>query len=280
MNFRAKIGKGIIYILLTVMVMIFFLPFILLLMNTFKTNAEIIKSPLSLPTQISFANFGVAMTRMQYWSSFFNSAKITVISLGLIVFSSSMAAYYLVRTKTALSKGAFLLMVASMSIPFQAIMIPLVSIYGYQLGLIQRLPHTTLIYMYVGFGAPLAVFIYHGFIKGIPMSLEEAALIDGCTRIQMFFKIIFPLLKPTTVTIAILDVLWIWNDYLLPSLILQNGGSERATLPLAIRVFQGTFSSDYEMFLPAVLLVILPVLIVYLFMQRYIIEGVTQGSIK
>ena len=280
MRFKENFAKTLVYLILTIMMLVFFLPFILLLMNAFKTNAQIIESPLSLPTQIAIDNFLVAMTRMRFWGSFINSVKITLTSLGLIILTSSMTAYYLVRTKTSFSKVAFLTLVASMSIPFQAIMIPLVSIYGYKFGWIQRMPHTTLIYMYIGFGAPLAVFIYHGFIKGIPMSLEEAALIDGCNRKQMFFKIIFPLLKPTSVTIAILDVLWIWNDYLLPSLILQNGGAERATLHLAIRVFQGTFSSDYEMFLPAVLLVILPVLIMYLFIQRYIIEGVTQGSIK
>jgi len=268
------------YIVLTLIMLVFFLPFILLLMNAFKTNAEIIKSPLTLPTTISFTNFGIAMERMKFYSSFFNSLKITLVSLVLIILTSSMTSYYLVRSKTMLSKIVFFLLVASMSIPFQAIMIPLVSIYGYQLGFIQQFPHTTLIYMYIGFGAPLATFIYHGFIKGIPISLEEAAYIDGCTKRQMFFRVIFPILKPTSVTIAILDVLWIWNDFLLPSLILQNSGPERATLPLAIRIFQGTFSSDYEMFLPAVLLVILPILIMYLFMQRYIIEGITQGSVK
>ena len=277
---KLKANNLFVYILLTILMLVFFLPFILLVINAFKSNAEIIKSPLTLPTHISFSNFGIAMKKMNFVGSFVNSVIITILSLVFIILFSSMTSYFLVRSKTKLSKIAFFSLVASMSIPFQAIMIPLVSIYGNKLGLIQNYPHITLIYMYIGFGAPLAVFIYHGFIKGIPISLEEAAFIDGCTKKQMFFRIIFPILKPTSVTIAILDVLWIWNDFLLPSLILQNSGLKKYTLPLAIRVFQGAFSSNYEMFLPAVLLVILPILIVYIFLQRYIIEGVTQGSIK
>ncbi|MCF8019770.1 MAG: carbohydrate ABC transporter permease [Vallitaleaceae bacterium] len=280
MTMKKKFINIIIYIVLTVLMLAFFLPFILLVLNAFKTNAQIIQSPLSLPTGISFDNFMIAMKRMNFVNSFLNSLKIIVFSLVFIVLSSSMSSYYLVRSKSKLSKICFFTLVASMSIPFQAIMIPLVSIYGSELGLIQSYPHTTLIFMYIGFGAPLAIFIYHGFIKSIPLELEEAALIDGCNKKQMFFKIIFPILKPTTVTIAILDILWIWNDFLLPSLILQNGGPKGFTLPLAIRIFQGTFSSDYEMFLPAVLLVILPILFVYLFLQRFVIDGVIQGSIK
>jgi raffinose/stachyose/melibiose transport system permease protein len=277
---KSIFSKLVTYIVLTFLMLVFLLPFVLLVMNAFKSNAQIIESPLSLPTSLSFDNFIIAMNKMNYYDSFINSLKIIAISLLSIIITSSMAAYYFVRNKTSYSKICFFALVASMSIPFQAIMIPLVSVYGKELGLIQSYPHSTLIFMYIGFGAPLAIFIYHGFIKSIPLELEEAALIDGCNTRQMFFKIIFPVLEPTTVTIAILDILWIWNDFLLPSLILQNGGQTKMTLPLAIRVFQGTFSSDYEMFLPAILSVIVPILFIYLFMQKYIIDGVTQGSIK
>lgn len=274
------INKILIYIALSLMLIFVLFPFLLLLINAFKTNGEIINSPLAMPKSISFENFKIAMEAMNYYGSFMNSLLITLVSLSLILLTSSMAAHYFVRNKTKFSKIMFFSMVASMIIPFQAIMIPLVSIYGQKLGWIQADPKSTLIFMYVGFGGPLAVFIYHGFIKSIPVELEEAAEIDGCTKRQVFFRIVFPMLKPTTVTIGILNVLWIWNDYLLPALILQNGGPENYTLPLSIRVFQGTFTSNYEKFLPAVLLVIIPVLIVYLFMQQYIIEGVTQGAIK
>lgn len=171
-------------------------------------------------------------------------------------------------------------MVSAMIIPFQAIMIPLVSIYGQKLGWIQSSPVLTLMFMYIGFGASLAVFIYHGFIKSVPLELEEAALMDGCNPRQTFFKIVWPILTPTSATIGILNVLWIWNDFLLPVIILQNAGKENLTLPLAIQVFNGTYSADYEKFLPAVLMVILPVLIIYLFVQRLIIQGITQGAVK
>jgi raffinose/stachyose/melibiose transport system permease protein len=134
--------------------------------------------------------------------------------------------------------------------------------------------------MYLGFGSSLSVFIYHGFVKGIPLELEEATLIDGCNRRQTFFKIVLPILTPTTVTIGILNTLWIWNDYLLPVLILQNAGQDKLTLLLAVKVFSDTYSTNYEQFLPAVLMIVLPLFIVYFFAQRYIIQGVTQGAIK
>lgn len=132
--------------------------------------------------------------------------------------------------------------------------------------------------MYLGFGTSLAVFIYHGFIKSIPLELEEAAMIDGCTRLQTFFKIVFPLLKPTTMTIIILDMLWIWNDFLLPSLVLIS--SDQRTLQLSTYYFNGTYTSDYHLLMAGLLLTIIPVIIVYIFVQRHIIKGVMQGSIK
>ncbi|MCM3633315.1 carbohydrate ABC transporter permease [Paenibacillus camelliae] len=272
--------KGSIYIVLLLALLFFLVPFLILLFNAFKTNAEIIASPFSLPVSISFKNFGLAMDQMKYWSAFSNSAMITFISLTVILICSAMTAHYFVRNKTRMNTMWFLMMVASMIIPFQSIMIPLVSIYGAELGWIQSQPKLTLMFMYVGFGSSLAVFVYHGFIKSIPLELEEAAQIDGCNSIQTFFKIVLPILMPTAVTIGILHVLWIWNDYLLPVLILQNAGSDNYTLPLAIQVFRGSYSSDYERYLPAVVMVVLPIMVVYLFAQRFIIQGVTQGSVK
>ncbi|MEK4248687.1 carbohydrate ABC transporter permease [Paenibacillus sp. FSL W7-1287] len=272
--------KGSIYVVLLLALLFFLVPFLILLFNAFKTNAEIIASPFSLPVSISFKNFGLAMDQMKYWSAFSNSAMITFISLTVILICSAMTAHYFVRNKTRMNTMWFLMMVASMIIPFQSIMIPLVSIYGAELGWIQSQPKLTLMFMYVGFGSSLAVFVYHGFIKSIPLELEEAAQIDGCNSIQTFFKIVLPILMPTAVTIGILHVLWIWNDYLLPVLILQNAGSDNYTLPLAIQVFRGSYSSDYERYLPAVVMVVLPIMVVYLFAQRFIIQGVTQGSVK
>lgn len=280
MKMRKLLRQTLTYFILTVGLIVFIFPFILLLFNAFKTNAQIIDSPVSLPTSITWANFKTAFVEMNYLGSFKNSILITTVSVAAILLFSSMTAHYFVRNKTRGNQLSFFVMVAAMIIPFQAIMIPLVSIYGQKLGWISAYPTLTLIFMYIGFGSSLAVFIYHGFIKSIPQELEEAARIDGCSNRQTFFKIVIPILKPTSVTIGILNVLWIWNDFLLPVLILQNAGKDKLTLPLAVQVFNGTYSSDYEKFLPAVVMIILPILILYLFAQRFIIEGVTQGSVK
>lgn len=280
MKARQLLRQTLVFMVLAAALIIFVFPFVLLILNSFKTNDQIIGSPISFPTSFNFANFKTAIIDMNYFGSFINTSLITFVSVGFISLFSSMTAHYFVRNRTKFNNTLFFLMVSAMIIPFQAIMIPLVSIYGQQLGWIQSSPKLTLMFMYIGFGASLAVFIYHGFIKSVPLELEEAALMDGCNPRQTFFKIVWPILTPTSVTIGILNVLWIWNDFLLPVIILQNAGKENLTLPLAIQVFNGTYSADYEKFLPAVLMVILPVLIIYLFVQRLIIQGITQGAVK
>jgi raffinose/stachyose/melibiose transport system permease protein len=168
-------------------------------------------------------------------------------------------------------------MIASMIIPFQAIMIPLVSIYGAKLSLLDH--RTTLIFMHTGFAISMSVFIYHGFIKSnIPISLEEAAYLDGCTKTQTFFKVIFPLLKPTTATLVILNVLAFWNDFLLPSLVLSK--KELLTLPLSTYKFYGTYSADLGTIMAGLVLTVAPILVLYLFLQRFIIDGVVAGAVK
>ena len=169
----------------------------------------------------------------------------------------------------------FFAMVASMLIPFQAIMIPLVRIYG-SLSMLNT--PWSLIYMYLGFGSSFAVFLYHGFIKSIPKELEEAAMIDGCSRLQVFFRVVFPLLRSTTLSLIILNVLWIWNDFLLPSLVLIS--ADRRTLPLTTFYFHGTYSSDYGLLMASLMLTILPVIAFYIALQKHIIRGVMEGAIK
>ncbi|GGF99972.1 carbohydrate ABC transporter permease [Paenibacillus abyssi] len=262
-------------ILLSVGLFLFIFPFLLLIVNSFKENREITSSPLSLPTGFSLVNYQSAFEKMNYLAAFSNSLIITVLSVLIISLFASMTAHYFVRNNTKFNQYTFLIMVASMIIPFQAIMIPLVKIYG-SLGMLDS--KFSLVYMYLGFGSSLAIFIYHGFVKSIPAELEEAAMIDGCTRTQTFFRIVFPVLTPTTVTIAILNVLWIWNDFLLPSLVLV--APDERTLPLSTFYFYGTYSVDYGPMMAGLMLTILPVLIVYLFAQKYIIKGVMQGSIK
>ncbi|CAH8769589.1 carbohydrate ABC transporter permease [Paenibacillus dendritiformis] len=280
MRTRHILKQGVIYVILLCSLIGFLFPFYLLVVNAFKRNADIIDAPAALPSSIQFSHFVTVIREMDYVHSFVNSLLITAASLVFILLFSAMTAHYFVRNNTRGNQLIFFMMVASMIIPFQAIMIPLVSLYGNHLGWISSAPRLTLIFMYIGFGSSLAVFIFHGFIKSVPRELEEAAYIDGCNRRQSFFKVVAPILKPTSVTIGILNVLWIWNDFLLPVLILQNAGKDKLTLPLAIQVFKGSYTSDFEKFLPAVLLVILPILIVYIFAQRYIIQGVTQGAVK
>lgn len=263
------------FIALSASLVLFVFPFLMLLVNSFKENKDITSSPLSWPDRLSLTNYTNAFGKMEYVSAFTNSVIITVLSVVLISISAAMAAHYFVRNQTKLNQYTFFIMVAAMIIPFQAIMIPLVKIYG-SIGFLNS--KWALIYMYIGFGSPLAVFIYHGFIKSIPAELEEAALIDGCTRTQTFFRIVFPVLTPTTVTIAILNVLWIWNDFLLPSLVLIS--PDERTLPLSTFYFFGTYTVDYGPLMAGLMLTILPVLIIYLFAQKYIIQGVMQGSIK
>jgi raffinose/stachyose/melibiose transport system permease protein len=280
MRFRPLLLHGLQYAILMVLFLLFMFPFGLLLLNSFKTNGEIMESVTSWPTAFNLDNFRDSFIEMNYMRSFLNSAVITFCSVAIILILSAMTAYWFVRSKTRLNNALFLIIVASMIIPFQSIMIPLVSIYGNKLGWMIEAAKQTLIFFYIGFGTPLAVFIYHGFIKSIPIELEQAAIIDGCTSKQTFFKIVLPLLKSTSVTIAILHILWIWNDFLMPLIVLQNTGKRNYTLPLAIQVFRDFYSTDFAKFLPGLLMTILPVIMIYILSQRYIIQGVVQGAVK
>jgi raffinose/stachyose/melibiose transport system permease protein len=271
-------SKIITYAALIVAFLIFIFPFFLMIVNSFKNNGQILESPFSLPTTLNFKHFGEVIQKMDFAVTFRNSLIITVFSVLLILIFSSMTAYYLVRNKSRFSNIFFAVLVASMIIPFQSLMIPLIYIYGAKLNLIEMAPFPLLIVLYIGFGSALSVFMYHGFIKAIPVELEEAAMIDGCTRRQSFFKIVFPILRPTSMTIAILNVMWIWNDYLLPSLILNK--DKLYTMPIKMKVFNGTYMNNWELLIPALLLTVLPILIVYFFAQKAIINGVMQGSIK
>ena len=203
-----------------VLFLLYMVPFILVLLNSFKQKRDIIKNPFSFITEKGYtlANYTKAFEKMEFIKAFGNSLFITGLSTLLVIIFASMVAYYFTRAKNTFSRVFFALMAASMIIPFQAIMIPLVSIYGSGLHMLNH--RLTLIFMHTGFAMSMSVFIYQGFIKsGIPLSLEEAAYLDGCTNVQTFFKVVFPLLKPTTATLVILNVLAFWNDYLLPSLI-------------------------------------------------------------
>ena len=255
-------------------------PFVMVVINSLKEERDIIKSPFSWLFTIkglSFDNFVKAFTQMDFLNAFKNSLIVTVCSTLLVTLLASMLAYYIVRHNNKISKITFALMVASMIIPFQAIMIPLVSIYGGTLNVLNH--RLTLIFMHTGFSMSMSVFMFHGFIKGnIPIALEEAAYIDGCTHTQTFFKIVLPLLKPIISTMVILNSLAFWNDYLLPSLVLTD--KELLTLPLSTYSFYGTYSADYGTIMAGLLLCVIPILILYVILQKQIIGGVVSGAVK
>ena len=255
-------------------------PFIMVVINSLKEKRDIITDPFSWLFTIkglSFDNFVKAFTQMDFLNAFKNSLIVTVSATVLVTLLSSMLAYYIVRRNNIISKIAFALMVASMIIPFQAIMIPLVSIYGGTLNVLNH--RITLIFMHTGFSMAMSVFMFHGFIKGnIPMALEEAANIDGCTNVQTFFQIVLPLLKPIISTMVILNSLAFWNDYLLPSLVLTD--SKLLTLPLSTYSFYGTYSADYGTIMAGLLLCVIPILVLYVALQKQIIGGVVSGAVK
>ena len=270
----------IMWIVLLIVFLAFIAPFILVVINVFKTKADITSNPLALIGEHGFtlANFPEAMAKMNFWRVFGNSLVITVCATVLTILIASMMSYVIVRNgKWKFCALMFSLMIASMVIPFQVLMVPLVSVYGGILGVLNH--RLTLILMHVGFSVSMAMFMFHGSIRtNIPLELEEAATIDGCTKWQTYWKIVFPLLKPTVATVAIINAMAYWNDYLLPSLVLTK--KELYTIPIATQAFYGTYSTDIGLVMAALLLAMLPILILYVFLQRYIVEGVTAGAVK
>jgi len=271
--------------------LIYMLPFALVLINASKPSLQIIMDPLAFPKNFSqlFTNIKLVMEspNVRYGSSFVSSLFITVASVSLLVLFSSMAAWVLVRTKSIVSSVVFMVFVAAMVIPFQVVMFPLISwlhLLEVKLGLFQT-PFRLLqnfpgiILAYIGFGSSLSIFLFHGFIKSVPLELEEAATIDGCTKPAVFFKIVFPILTPITVTIVILNSIWIWNDYLLPMMVLGSGNAVQ-TLPLAVASFVGSFVKKWDLILTATLLTMLPVIVMFLILQKHIIKGIVDGAVK
>ncbi|WP_316609703.1 carbohydrate ABC transporter permease [uncultured Ruminococcus sp.] len=274
---RKKIAHVFMWIVLFALFICFIFPFFLVLINVFKTKGDITADPLSLigAHGFTFKNFPEAMQKMNFLTVFGNSLIITICATLLTIIFSSMTAFVFVRNgRWKLCTIMFSLMIASMVIPFQVLMVPLVSVYGSILN-----SRITLILMHVGFSISMAVFMFHGSIKtNIPLELEEAATIDGCNRWQTYWKVVFPLLKPTIATVGIINAMAFWNDYLLPSLVLKK--KNLYTIPIATQAFYGTYSTDIGLIMAALVLAMLPILILYVFLQRYIVEGVTSGAVK
>lgn len=265
-------------LLLVLLAALTLVPLFLVVQNSFKSRFYISGDPFVLPNKETFValeNYISGLSAGGFFAAFGRSLLITVVSVGLIVLCTSMAAWYLMRVRTALTKGMYYLFVFSMIVPFQMVMYTMTYLVGRaKLNTVLGMP-----FIYLGFGAGLSVFMLCGFIRGIPRELEEAATIDGCNPVQTFFLVVLPLLKPTAVTVAILNTMWIWNDYLLPYLVL---GTEKKTVPVAIQIaMQGAYgSTDYGGLMAMLVLVMIPIVVFYLFCQKYIIKGVVAGAVK
>ncbi len=274
MKFRLNLGKKIIFIVGLVLSVAYVMPFFLVLVNSFKPKFEILDNPLALPIEFTWDNFDQALQKMNFFSSLVNSVIVTVLSVGALIIISSMLAYYLSRTKTKFSKSIFLILVASMIVPFQALMIPFSAIFA---PLVDLNRIGALVFFYMGFGVALSAFLYHGFISNIPTELDEAASIDGASDFTIFWRIIFPMLKPVTATVMIINALWIWNDFLLPRLVLD---SETQTLPLSTYLFYGQYSTEYGQAMAGLLLAVIPIIAFYLVLQKQFISGISSGAVK
>ncbi|MCI5956425.1 MAG: carbohydrate ABC transporter permease [Clostridiales bacterium] len=257
-------------------------PIYIIFVNSFKSRAEMYENVLALPKTLTWEYYAGAVQRMDFINVFKNSLIVTLCSVAVIAVLCSMTAWMLVRTHTKLSRFLYSFLIVTMLIPFQTVMMPLMqemNTFTKALGIPMKNSLGGLVFMYAGFGAGMGVFLFHGFIKSsVPVSLEEAAIIDGCNVWQVFWRIVFPILKPTTVTVIILDVIWIWNDYLLPSLTLTS--NKIKTIPVMTSLFFGTYTIEWNMAMAALTLTILPVILFYFCAQKHIIKGVMAGAVK
>ena len=266
-------------VLLTIVCILWMYPIVLILINSLKKEVAITTSGVfSLPTSETWngvANFVASVTQMDFLKSFWYSLVISVMSVVLIMLCCSMAAWYIVRVNGKLSKMFYYLCVFSMVVPFQMVMFTLAKTAD---TLKLNNPYNICI-IYLGFGAGLAVFMFTGFVKGIPLEIEEAALIDGCSPLQVFFKVLIPILKPTIISTAILELMWVWNDYLLPTLVLDI--KKYKTIPMLIQYFRGSYGKvEMGPMMASIMLTVIPIVIVYLLGQKHIIKGIAAGAVK
>jgi raffinose/stachyose/melibiose transport system permease protein len=270
-----KMSRRFIIILLAMFAVVCLFPIYMAFLNSFKTKAELFGNILAFPKEFNFENYVRSYEKMNYLRSFLNTAMIAVIGVTGITILSALAGWALCRTKTKLSKFIFSLFVFSMLIPFHSIMMPL-----YRVAQVLHVDNSKLGLgmIYIGLGVGMAVFMYHGFVKGIPYDIEEASYIDGCTKIQVFFKIVFPMLGNITATVSIMNLLWIWNDFLLPLIMLSS--SKNYTLLLSTNMLFGQYSSDWPAILSALVMAVLPVIVIYVMLQKQIIKGAVDSAVK
>lgn len=270
-------SRPLLFLLLLVLAVAFLLPILIVLMNSFKGKFFISDEPFVFPSSDTFVgleNYTSGIEKIGFFSAFGMSLFITVFSVAAIVFFTSMTGWYLTRVKTKWSSALFFMFVFSMVVPFQMVMFTMT-----QTANVVGLDNPVgLLVIYLGFGSGLSVFLFSGFVKSVPLEIEEAVMIDGGSPIDMFFKVILPILKPIAITVAILNVMWVWNDYLLPYLVI---GTEYQTIPIAVQYLKGGYGSiDMGAMMAMLVLAIIPIVLFYLFCQKYIIEGVVAGAVK
>ncbi len=275
-----KIGKVILSVFFSLVSIVYIMPVVMVLVNSFKVNTFVKTDTFALPSGESFAgwnNFikGMTFGNYPFWKSVLFSVVITLLSTFLILLCTSMAAWYITRVNSAICRGVYFLCVFSMVVPFQMVMFTL----SKTADTLKLNTPWTIPIIYLGFGAGLAVFMFTGFVKSIPLAIEEAASIDGCGPLRTFFMIVLPMLKPTMISVGILEIMWIWNDYLLPYLVLDL--NEYRTIPIHIQYLKGSYGTvDLGATMALILMSIIPVIIFYLTCQKHIIKGVAAGAVK
>ncbi|MBS5618912.1 MAG: carbohydrate ABC transporter permease [Clostridiales bacterium] len=266
-------------VLLAALCVVWLYPVLLILINSLKDELAISTATVfELPTQATFVglhNYTYGITQLNFLQSFGYSATITITSVVLILLCCSMCGWYITRVSSMISKAMYLLCVFSMVVPFQMVMFTL----SKTADTLRLNTPFNICVIYLGFGAGLAVFMFTGFMKSVPIAIEEAAMIDGCNPLQIFFKIVFPILKPTMISTAILETMWVWNDYLLPTLVLDI--KKYRTIPMAIQYFRGSYGRvEMGPMMACIMITVLPIIVMYLVCQKYIIDGVIAGAVK
>ena len=278
MNVRKAKHGWIFTLVFTLISIAYVFPIALVVINSFKKKAYISKKPFAIPTDKMFVgieNYIKGIQRTGFIDAFFTSLFITVLSVGVIILCTSMCAWYISRVKNRFTTSLYFLCLFSMIVPFQMVMFTLSKLAD----MLKLNNPLGIVIVYLGFGAGLSVFMFCGFVKSIPLEIEEAALIDGCNPLQVFFKILIPILKPTIISTAILQLMWVWNDYLLPTLVLDI--KKYRTIPMAVQYFRGSFGHvQMGPMMASIMIDIIPIVIVYLVCQKYIIEGVVAGAVK
>ena len=272
-------SRRVVTVLLAALCVVWLYPVLLILINSLKDELAISTATVfELPTQATFAglhNYAYGITQLNFLQSFGYSATITITSVVLILLCCSMCGWYITRVSSMISKAMYLLCVFSMVVPFQMVMFTL----SKTADTLKLNTPFNICVIYLGFGAGLAVFMFTGFMKSVPIAIEEAAMIDGCNPLQIFFKIVFPILKPTMISTAILETMWVWNDYLLPTLVLDI--KKYRTIPMAIQYFRGSYGRvEMGPMMACIMITVLPIIVMYLVCQKYIIDGVIAGAVK